>query len=160
MDCVFRGADLSSIRDQQHVVSLLSSFSLHSSHPQALPEATKLTICANLQDLPTTLIYFADYRGTPVGIAICFRSFSTFQNAPVLNIHDLYVEQEFQGKGIGKKLLGFLESQAKANGFCRVTLEVYKKNARANAFFRGCEYAGGDGDKPEDIMYALSKKIT
>ena len=55
MNNTFRIADLSDERDQEQVVSLLSSFSLESSHPQPLPEEIRDTICANLREFPVTL---------------------------------------------------------------------------------------------------------
>jgi len=159
MNDTFRIADLSDERDQEQVVSLLSSFSLESSHPQPLPEEIRDTICANLREFPVTLVYFVEHQDIPIGIAVCFLGFSTFQNAHVMNIHDFYIQKEHQGTGVGKRFLDFIEHQARNHGCCKVTLEVYQKNVRANIFFENHGYSGGRKVTPENIVYALSKSL-
>ncbi|GAA5800009.1 acyl-CoA N-acyltransferase [Helicostylum pulchrum] len=49
----------------------------------------------------------------PAGMALFFHNFSTFLGSPGLYLEDLYVDIEFRGKGIGKKLLTQLAVIAK-----------------------------------------------
>ena len=88
-----------------------------------------------LQSLPTTLIFLAYLGGEPVGIATCFRGFSTFHARPLVNVHDLAVVPERRGRGIGAQLLAAVERKARALGCCKVTLEVQENNAQARSLY-------------------------
>jgi GNAT superfamily N-acetyltransferase len=159
MDVTFREADLSVENDTEHIVTLLSMFSEESSFPRKMPESTKLTLISNLRKFPTTQVYFAECDNVPVGIAVCYLLYSTFQDAPILNLHDLYIRKSYQGEGIGKKLLEYIELKGKALGCCRVTLEVYQRNFPAVALYESLSYSGGQKDSPEKIMHALYKSL-
>ena len=47
----------------------------------------------------------AEWEGQPVGYAVFFYFYSTFQGRPALFLEDLFVLEAFRGKGIGKALL-------------------------------------------------------
>jgi GNAT superfamily N-acetyltransferase len=159
MEFTFRQADLANLGDQQHLLRLLNDFAQAASIQQPLAEHVKATLISNLRQHPTTLVYFAEHTQTPIGLAVCFLGFSTFANQPLLNIHDFYVHTAFQGQGIGKAFLNFLEQQAKARGCCKVTLEVYAHNTGARAFYECQGYIGSRPDDPEHTMYALAKQV-
>jgi ribosomal protein S18 acetylase RimI-like enzyme len=74
-------------------------------------------------------------EGTPVGVAVCFLGFSTFNARPLLNIHDLAVVPERRGQGIGKALLAAAEAEAMRRGCCKLTLEVQDDNRRARGLY-------------------------
>ncbi len=155
----FRTADLSTEGDQEQVINLVGNFSQESSHPRPLPKETQNTLASNLRKFPTTLVYFVEKRQAPISIAVCFLSFSTFNDTPIQNIHDFHIKKKFQGMGFGKQFLAFIEHQAKENGCCKVTLEVCQKNERANIFYEKHGYSGGQKDTPDNISYALSKTL-
>jgi GNAT superfamily N-acetyltransferase len=155
----FKQADLSDEKNQPIILRLLERFSAESSHTQPLPPETHATLVENLRQHPTTVVYFVEEASVPIGIAVCFWGFSTFANKPLLNIHDLFIEREFRGFGIGKRFLRFIEDQAKENGCCKVTLEVYQNNERANIIYESLGYTGGRKETPENTLYYLSKKI-
>jgi ribosomal protein S18 acetylase RimI-like enzyme len=79
------------------------------------------------------LLAFADEQ--PVGLAVCFFGFSTFNARPLLNIHDLAVLPAYRGKGVGRALLVEAEKHARARGCCRLTLEVQDDNIRARSLY-------------------------
>lgn len=47
----------------------------------------------------------AYWEGQPVGMVIFFHNYSTFLGKPGFYIEDLFVKEEYRGKGIGKALL-------------------------------------------------------
>ncbi|MCF8225786.1 MAG: GNAT family N-acetyltransferase [Bacteroidales bacterium] len=47
-------------------------------------------------------------KETPVGFALFFHNFSTFTGRPGLYLEDLFVFEEYRGKGYGKALLLYL----------------------------------------------------
>jgi GNAT superfamily N-acetyltransferase len=71
----------------------------------------------------------------PIGVAVCFLGFSTFAARPLLNLHDLAVLPEQRGRGAGRALLEAVESRARNEGCCKVTLEVRQDNERARALY-------------------------
>lgn len=46
----------------------------------------------------------AELSGVPIGFAIWAYSFSTFTGKPTLYIDDLYVREQYRGKGIGSRI--------------------------------------------------------
>jgi ribosomal protein S18 acetylase RimI-like enzyme len=94
------------------------------------------------------IVLVARRAGQPLGVAICFTSYSTFSARPVLNIHDLAVVPEARGQGVGRALLSAVESAALSRRCGKVTLEVREHNARARRLYEHigfADYSGGDG---------------
>jgi GNAT superfamily N-acetyltransferase len=99
-------ADLASSEHQRDVAALTAAYALDvmgNDGPLAAEALERLI--PGLRALPTTLILLAYAEGNAVGIATCFRGFSTFVARPLINIHDLVVLPEYRGRGIGRKLL-------------------------------------------------------
>jgi ribosomal protein S18 acetylase RimI-like enzyme len=100
-------------------------------------------------------VVFLAWRGdAAVGVAVCFRLFSTFAGRPLMNIHDIAVDEAHRGQGIGTQLLRAVEQAARESGCCKVTLEVREDNPAAEKLYRrfGFEDPGGAAtrflDKP------------
>jgi hypothetical protein len=72
-------ADLSRLDHQTATIDLLNVYSMDPMADAApLSDAARRELIPGLRAHPTTLVFLA-YRGTePVGLAICFRGFSTF----------------------------------------------------------------------------------
>lgn len=96
-----------------------------------------------LSCVPTAIIFLAFYKTKPVGMAICFSGFSTFNAAPLINIHDIIVSKQFRGNGIGRRLLMEIQELAISTGCCKITLEVRKDNATARALYRKTGFTKG-----------------
>ena len=63
-----------------------------------------------------------------VGLINCIVGFSTFAAAPLLNVHDVVVENGSRGKGVGAALMGYAEQLACELNCCKLTLEVLSEN--------------------------------
>lgn len=107
----------------------------------ALPDDVLDRLVPGLRAMPTSLIFLAYFEGKPVGIATCFRGFSTFLALPLINIHDLAVLPEYRGHGIGKSLLLAVDEKARELGCGRVTLEVQSNNTRAKSLYEAIGFA-------------------
>ena len=93
-------ADLARVEDQHAVVELLDAYSRDPmGNGQPLAAETKRELIPGLREHPTTLVFLAYIDGRPVGLAVCFRGFSTFAARPLINIHDLTVVPEQRGLG-------------------------------------------------------------
>ena len=118
-------ADLSLPEHRQAVVDLVDAYAQDPmGNGEPLPAEVRAVLAERLREHPTTHILIA-WQGTdPVGIAVCFRGFSTFNARPLLNIHDLAVLPSCRGLGVGRMLLEAVERKARELGCCKLTLEV------------------------------------
>jgi ribosomal protein S18 acetylase RimI-like enzyme len=135
-------ADLCRPDHQRAVVDLVNAYAMDPmGNGQPLSAEVKGSLIAGLQQLPTTLVFLAYRGGEPVGIAVCFRGFSTFAARPLVNIHDLAVLPEHRGLGVGRRLLDAVAQRAQAMGCCKITLEVQENNRRARRLYEAAGFA-------------------
>ena len=71
-----------------------------------------------------------------MGVAVCFRGFSTFAGRPLINIHDLAVTSEHRRKGVGRALIEEVFRRARDAGCAKVTLEVLDRNVTAKRLYK------------------------
>ena len=79
-------------------------------------------------DSPFAEGYVFEEEGSIVGYAMLAKSFSTEFGKACVWIEDIYVEEEYRGKGIGSAFLAFASEKYAG---CLLRLEVEKENARA-----------------------------
>ena len=142
-------ADLSREDHQADIAELVNAFSIDRMG-EPLPARVEGDLIPGLRSHPTTHIFLAHQGKEAIGIAVCFRGFSTFAARPLINIHDLLVLPDYRGQGVGKQLLQAVEQRAREIGCCKLTLEVQENNHRARrvygaAGFAQTEYAGAGG---------------
>jgi len=53
-------------------------------------------------------VIIGEYQHKPVAFALFFHNYSTFLGRPGIYLEDLFVKDEFRGKGFGTKILSFL----------------------------------------------------
>lgn len=105
-----------------------------------LNPARKDALLAGLAATPNAFSLLAYLDGQAVGLANCFTGFSTFAMKPLVNVHDLAVDPDFRGRGIGRALFAAIEAEARAMGAAKVTLEVLNGNERAKGLYRSLGY--------------------
>ncbi|MEM4104569.1 MAG: GNAT family N-acetyltransferase, partial [Thermoplasmatales archaeon] len=77
--------------------------------------------------LESSITYICEINGKAVGYASAY-----FTNVgKVGHIESIAVHPEFQGMGIGKKLMVAIESEAGRRGCYKVILETFEKNEKA-----------------------------
>ncbi|MCK5098359.1 MAG: GNAT family N-acetyltransferase, partial [Desulfobacteraceae bacterium] len=91
-----------------------------------------------------SVLCYVDDR--PAGLVNCFEGFSTFKCKPLINIHDMYVSNEFRGLGISQKLLTCVEEKAQEKGCCKITLEVLEGNKTAQSAYVKYGFTGYELD--------------
>jgi len=74
-------------------------------------------------------------RGTVVGFALYFLSFSTWQGVHGIYLEDLYVSPAHRGTGLGKALLQSLAAIAVSRGYARFEWSVLDWNAPSIEFY-------------------------
>ncbi len=106
------------------------------------------------------VVLLARNEGRPVGVAVCFTSYSTFSARPVLNVHDLAVIPEVRGQGVGRALLSAIEAAALTRRCGKVTLEVREDNARARQLYERIGFADSAlGGGARVRMFFLEKNL-
>jgi GNAT superfamily N-acetyltransferase len=151
-------ADLGQANHQFVVVELLNRFAIDRTG-QPISTEIRAGLVSGLQKHPTTIVFLA-YRGVEaVGIAVCFRGFSTFAARPLLNIHDLFVLPEYRGQGVGQELLEAIERKAREIDCCKLTLEVQENNHRARQVYEAAGFVEVEYLDAEGSLISLSKTL-
>ena len=132
VNIVIRCADWSNPADCDMVVNLLDAYAQDPMGGAApLSAYARENLAASMAKTPGAFSAIGFLGETPVALANCFTTLSTFACKPIVNIHDLAVLPDARGRQAGQQMLAFVEEQAKQLGACKVTLEVLTGNARA-----------------------------
>lgn len=85
---------------------------------------------------PRAFCDIAEVDGVPVGLALWFYDFSTFQGRHGIYLEDLFVQPAFRGRGIGRSLIARLAKRCLAENLPRLTWAVLDWNEPAIGFYR------------------------
>jgi GNAT superfamily N-acetyltransferase len=94
---------------------------------------------------PRAFCDIAEWDGQPVGLALWFYNFSTFEGRAGIYLEDLFVRPEMRGKGIGKALMIRLAIRCRDEGLARLEWSVLDWNTPSIEFYRqrGAELMDG-----------------
>jgi len=81
-------------------------------------------------------VIFGVYKGEVVGFALFFHNFSTFLGKPGIYLEDLFVLEQYRGKGFGKSLLTYLAKLAVERNCGRLEWSVLDWNEPAIKFYK------------------------
>jgi GNAT superfamily N-acetyltransferase len=96
----------------------------------------------------------------PVGLVNCFEGFSTFAAKPLVNIHDMYVVDEFRGQGVSQALMAAVEKEAREErGCCKITLECLSKNQIALNAYKKFGFNSYELNPEHGVAMLLEKKL-
>jgi GNAT superfamily N-acetyltransferase len=115
--------------------------------------ATEATLNEALfADVPLAHALIAELDGEPIGIALYFYTYSTFQGSRCLYLEDLYVRETARGNGMGKMLLASLAQIAADQKCARVDWVVLDWNKPSIDFYKSI----GAKPKAEWLNFELS----
>ncbi len=139
-----RQADLQNADDRHAVLHLIDVYARDAmGSGQSLPKDTGRRTIDGLRSHPAGSQFVAYAGDEPVGLAVCFLGFSTFAGRPLINIHDVIVRPDYRRRGIAKELLEHVESVARQNDCCKLTLEVRYDNTPAKSAYHQHGFARG-----------------
>jgi GNAT superfamily N-acetyltransferase len=105
-----------------------------------LPDAVQITaadIRAQMETRdPPFECLLAEDECVPVGFALFFRNYSTWTGRCGLYLEDLFVLEEYRGRGIGGALMRRLVELAAERGWARMDWAVLDWNTNAQSFYR------------------------
>ncbi len=119
------------------------------------PDAVKTTV-DNLRrdgfgEHPKFEVLIAELDGQPVGFALFFPTYSTWEGCPGIHLEDIFVLEQMRGHGVGRKLMAALAAIAVARGCARLELSVLHWNPAREFYHRL-----GMGHLEEWLPYRLS----
>ncbi len=85
---------------------------------------------------PLAVALLAEDRQTPVGIALCYRTFPTFAGHPHLFIEDLFVRPKHRRRGIGTALLQACRQKAADLQCAGIQWWTHQTNHKAAVFYQ------------------------
>ena len=91
------------------------------------------------------VVLFCCEDGKPIGFALYFYNYSTWQGRCGLYIEDLYIQRPFRGKGYGKALIGHIASLAVEEGCARVEWVCLDWNKMSIDFYKRLGAIAMDG---------------
>lgn len=92
------------------------------------------------------------YADQPIGYAVYFYNYSTWQGRKGLYLEDLYVSPEHRGVGAGKEILKYIAKKAVSEGCGRFEWSVLDWNEPAIKFYQSI----GAMPKTEWVCYQLA----
>lgn len=153
-------ADYSNKQHARDIVLLLNHYAADSAGGGVeLNDYTKENLVRELAKLPFAFSLLCYVEGVPAGLTNCFTLFSTFKCKPVVNIHDLVVDNRYRRQGISQLLLGEVEKIAKERGACKITLEVLEKNDAAKNSYAKFGFVGYELDPQYGKAIFLEKTL-
>lgn len=95
-----------------------------------------------LEDDTYIRIYILEYENVTVGYASVAVTYTTEGGGLTLWLDELYIKEQYRGKGLGSELIAFLKSDGDIK---RIRLEITPDNLGAERLYRalgfeGCEY--------------------
>ncbi|MBI3245306.1 MAG: GNAT family N-acetyltransferase [Deltaproteobacteria bacterium] len=104
------------------------------------PDAVKTTTADLLRDgfggQPKFETLIAERGGQPVGFALFFPTYSTWEGRSGLHLEDIFVLEEERGKGVGQQLMEALAALAVERGYARLELAVLHWNPARKFYHR------------------------
>ncbi len=130
-------ADYQDARQAADVLNLLNLYAMDGmGQGKPLSSDVQQRLIVELSKRPHAFSILCYVDGKAAGLANCFEMFSTFKARPLINIHDVYVHEEFRGLGLSHRLLDKIEAVARNKGCCKITLEVLEGNHPARKSYQ------------------------
>ena len=110
----------------------LAHYQQHADRVRASTAVLKSQLSA---DKPPFECLIAECKGEPVGFALFYGFYSTWEARAGLYLEDLFVSPAMRGSGVGKKLLERLTSIARERGCTQLDWMVQRDNHGAQNFY-------------------------
>ncbi|HWQ58418.1 MAG TPA: GNAT family N-acetyltransferase [Clostridia bacterium] len=117
------------------ILSLIKGLAAYEKLPDAVT-GTEEILRRSLFARRAAEVIIGEYEGKPAAFALYFHNFSTFQCLPGLYLEDLFVLEEYRGRGFGRAMLRRLAQIAKDRGCGRFEWICLDWNENALAVYR------------------------
>ncbi len=153
-------ADYRNPQHRQHITELLDSYARDPmGGGEALASDIKERLVDNLIAFGKAFSVLAYAGDLPVGLTNCMVGFSSFAARELVNIHDIYVDQNYRGQGVSHKMMVKTEQIAREMGCCKMTLEVLSNNHSAKASYKKFGFSDYELDPKAGTALFWQKKL-
>jgi GNAT superfamily N-acetyltransferase len=122
--------------DVPHVLGFIRELAVYEREPDAVLTTEADLLRDGFTEPRRFHCLIAEWDATPVGFALYFYNYSTWEGRPGIYLEDLYVQPAKRGKGIGRALLVKLASIAVEEGCARFEWSVLDWNQPAIDFYQ------------------------
>jgi len=123
-------------RDAGTILRMVRGLAEYEREPAAV-EATAARLRAQMESAdPPFECLIAEYDAEAAAFALFFRNYSTWTGHPGMYLEDLFVREEYRGRGIGGALMARLGGIARERGWARIEWSVLDWNTPAQSFYR------------------------
>lgn len=131
--------------DAASFVALVEALATYEHLPPPDEAAKQRLLADAFGDPPRFELWLAELDGRVVAYAATFVTYSTFLAKPTLFLEDLFVHPDARRRGIGRALMGHLETIARERGCGRFEWTVLDWNQGAQTFYEqlGAEILDG-----------------
>jgi len=155
-----RLADYTHADDAAAIMALLDAYARDPAGG-GIPIAPELLarLPAELARRPQAFSVLAFDDGAAVGLVNCIEGFSTFACRPLVNVHDVVVLASHRGRRVARRMIEYVEQEARARDACKLTLEVLSGNAAALRAYEREGFAAYQLDPAFGSALFLQKKL-
>jgi len=115
--------------DAAHIIRLIKGLAAYENEPEASVKITEADILRDGFGEPKRFeCLIADLDGAPVGFALFFSNYSTWEGRAGLYLEDLFVDESARGSGLGRALMAAVAQLAAARNCGRIDLGVLDWN--------------------------------
>jgi GNAT superfamily N-acetyltransferase len=123
--------------DAETVVALVQALAIYEKEPLSSVKITPADVLRDGFSEPRRFeALIAELDGKPVGFALYFHNYSTWEGRAGLFVEDLFVLEEARGHGLGRQLITALAAIAEARGCRRLDLNVLDWNPTRDFYHR------------------------
>jgi ribosomal protein S18 acetylase RimI-like enzyme len=114
--------------------------------------AARRAVSELLTDSNLGRVFFVDVDGAVAGYAVLALGFSIEFHGRDAFVDEIYLREEYRGRGLGRRVLAFLEDTCRSLGVRSLHLEVERHNTAAQAVYRRVGFVDHD-------RYLMTKRI-
>ena len=123
--------------DAETIIALVKALAIYENEPLSSVKITPADVLRDGFSEPRRFeALIAELEGRPVGFALFFHNYSTWEGRAGLFVEDLFVLEEARGHGLGRQLITALAAIADARGCRRLDLNVLDWNPTRDFYHR------------------------
>lgn len=123
------------LQDVPLILRFIRDLAAYEREPDAVTATEADLVRDGFGERPKFRVVIAEWSGSPAGFALFFHNYSTWQGQPGIYLEDLFVREEFRGRGIGKALLVYLARLALEENCGRFVWQVLDWNTPSIEFY-------------------------
>lgn len=124
-----------------------------SAHHDEISPITPQTLSRDLFGSPAwAQVLVADQHGRLVGYAALLPRYRMHAGQRGLNLHHLFIREDFRGQGIGQRLIEASKDVARRAGCCKLTVGTDPKNETAQQIYEHLGFSRADASGPAFVF--------